>query len=241
MDMLRKRTILFFSTVLVVLAIVTGMIVWSKFYRDVPQPKWIRADPRNEFLYGSVGAEGTAGMPYWIWLVLPRMFHEYITEPGGYAGLGRPWEEGMEMPAGFAKKRVGYVRIAGNCALCHSTSRLGPSGAPVVTVAGPGQTTDIQPLLSFFAKCAQDPRFNADEILSQIDMVTKLSFADRLLYRHVLIPRTRQALLDRSVMIDEALRLHRSHPDAAFSQQRMKEVAAWLKAQRQRSPVPNAL
>lgn len=231
MDMLRKRKILFFSTVLVVLAVVTGITVWYKLYNDVPQPGWIRANQRNDFLYGSVGAEGSAGIPYWLWLVLPRMFHEYATQPGGYAGLGRPWEEGMEVPAGFSKKRVGYVRVAGNCASCHATSRPGPSGAPVVTIAGPGQTTDIQPVLSFFAKCAKDPRFTADEILPQVDMVTKLSVLDHLIYRFVLIPRTRQAFLDESAMLDAALRRHREDPHAPFTDKRLQALADWLKAQ----------
>jgi hypothetical protein len=231
MDMLRKRTILFFSAVLVVLAVVAGIVVWAKFYNDVPQPKWIRASERNRFLYGSVGAEGAAGIPYWLWLVLPRMFHEHVIQPGGYAGLGRPWEEGMEMPAGFSKKTVGYVRVAGNCALCHATSRLGPSGGPLVTVAGPGQTTDVAPLLSFFARCARDPRFTADEILPQIDMVTKLSLLDRLNYRFVLIPRTRRAFRDGTVMLDAALRRHRADPHAPFTDERMKELAKWLQAQ----------
>jgi hypothetical protein len=146
------------------------------------------------------------------------------------------------MPAGFSKKTVGYVRVAGNCALCHATSHPGPSGAPVVTVAGPGQATDIQPLLSFFAKCAQDPRFNADEILAQVDMVTKLSVLEHLSYRFVLIPRTRRALLGQSpVLLDAALRRHRDNPHAPFTQQRLKDLAAWLKAQRQQPPTPNTL
>jgi hypothetical protein len=232
MDMLRKRTILFFSTVLVVLAVVAGITAWTKLHNDVRQPKWWITDPKappdklREFLYGSVGAEGEAGMPYWIWLVLPRMFHEYVTEPGGYAGLGRPWEEGMEMPAGFSKKTVGYVRVAGNCALCHAVSRPGPSGAPVVAVGGPGQTTDIQPLLSFFTKCAQDPRFNSDEILAQIDQVTKLSVVDHLLYRFVLIPQTRQAFRNGPVLLDAELR---DHPHAAFTDEQLQALGTTLK------------
>jgi hypothetical protein len=231
MDQRLKRK--FLVAVLVVLTVATGITVWHKLYNDGPQPKWWRADDKvNEFLYGSVGAEDTTGIPYWLWLVLPRMFHEHVTEPGGYAGLGRPWAEGKEMPAGFSKKPVGYMRVAGNCALCHATSRPGPSGAPLVTVAGRGQTTDVQPLLSFFAKCAKDQRFNADEILSQIDMVTKLSFLDRLSYRFVLIPRTRRAFLDGdSVMLDAALQLHRKNPHTDFTDTRLKALTAWLETQ----------
>jgi hypothetical protein len=221
-------------TVLVVLAV--SIAAWYKLYRDVPQPGWIAADPRDDFLYGSVGAERTAGIPYWVWLVLPRICPEHLPGPGGYAALGRPWEEGREMPAGFAKKKVGYIRVAGNCALCHAVfSHPGPNEVPVPVIAGPGQAEDLQPLQTFLARCAQDPHFNADDILSEIDMATKLSILDRLLYRYVLIPRTRRALLDRSALIDSALRLHNQHPDAPFSEPRTKSLAAWLQGQRRSS------
>jgi hypothetical protein len=95
-------------------------------------------------------------------------------------------------------------------------------------------------LQTFLAQCAQDPHFNADDILSEIDMATKLSIVDHLLYRYILIPRARRALLDRSALIDSALRLHSQHPDAPFSEPRMKTLAVWLQEQRrlpQKNPV----
>ena len=227
--------------VAVLVVFVAGLAGWYKLYRDVPQPSWITANQRDAFLYGSVGAERTAGIPYWVWLVLPRICPEQQPGQGGYAALGRPWEEGKEMPAGFAKKTVGYVRVAGNCALCHAVSSdPGPNEVPVVVIAGPGQAADPQPLQTFLAQCAQDPHFNADDILSEIDMATKLSIVDHLLYRYILIPRARRALLDRSALIDSALRLHSQRPDAPFSEPRMKTLAAWLQEQRrlpQKNPV----
>ena len=162
----------------------------------MPQPGWITADERSNFLYGSVGAERDAGIPYWIWLALPRMFPEYMPGNGGYVSLGFSWEEGKEMPAGFSKKTVGYVRVAGNCALCHAASfRTGPDEGPEVLPTVPGRATDVQGLLTFFQQCAQDPRFNATEIMAEINSATKLPFIDSLLYRYVLIPRTRRKLL----------------------------------------------
>ncbi len=178
--------------VALVAVLAMGIKVWYRFYRDVPQPQWITADQRNDFLYGAVGAEDTPGLPYWIWLALPRMFPEYMPGPGGYASLGISWEEGREMPVGFAKKTVGYVRVTGNCALCHATSHsAGPDDVPRVVIAAPGHTTNIQGLLAFFAQCAQDTRFNADEILAEVNTATKLSFLDRLLYRYNSTPGTR--------------------------------------------------
>jgi hypothetical protein len=226
------RKTLMAVTLVAVLAI--GITVWYRFYRDVPQPQWITADQRNDFLYGAVGAEDTPGLPYWIWLALPRMFPEYMPGPGGYASLGISWEEGREMPVGFAKKTVGYVRVTGNCALCHATSHsAGPDDVPRVVIAAPGHTTNIQGLLAFFAQCAQDTRFNADEILAEVNTATKLSFLDRLLYRYILIPRAKRALLNPGpVIFNSALQFHTQDPRHAFTQQRMKDLEAWLNAQR---------
>src|ERR1039458_9167392 len=117
-----KRKIRIAAVALVLLAIATGFTAWYKIRRDVAQPQWITSDARNDYLYGSVGAESTAGIPYWIWLALPRLFPDYLHYPGGYVALGLSWEESREMPVGFSKKTVGYVRVAGNCALCHARS-----------------------------------------------------------------------------------------------------------------------
>jgi hypothetical protein len=221
-------------TALVLLGL--GIAAWYCLYREVPQPGWIAANPRDDFFYGSVGAERSAGLPFWVWLVLPRLCPDHLPGPGGYAALGRPWEQGKEMPVGFAKKMVGYVRVGGNCALCHAvSSRPGTDEVPLPVIAGPGQAADVQPVQTFLAQCAQDPRFNADDILSEISMATKLSVPERLLYRYVLIPRTRRALLEKSALIDSELRAHRQHPEAAFSDARMKRLAAWLREQRRAS------
>jgi hypothetical protein len=228
-----KRKLLTTVAVLVVLAIVTGITLWCTIYRVVPQAAWITADQRDTFLYGSVGAQDVNGIPYWIWLAMPRMFPEYMPGPGGYAALGLSWEEGTEMPVGFAKQTIGYIRVTGNCALCHAISkRSTPDEVPTVIPAVPGHTTDIQPLLTFFTRCAQDQRFNADEFLAEIDTATKLSFLDRMLYRYVLIPRTRKALLDPApVILAPALRSHSQNPqsDAPFSGPQMKALKDWMK------------
>ena len=92
---------------------------------------------------------------------------------------------------------------------------------------------DIQPLLAFLKRCAQDPRFNADEILATVDQATKLSVFDRLLYQLVLVPRTRQALLDpASVLFDPMLQAHGRDPQSAapFQDQEMKALQGQMKA-----------
>lgn len=225
-----KRNVLLVVVIVLVIVIISA---WSYLWRELPQPGWITADERSNFLYGSVGAERDAGIPYWIWLALPRMFPEYMPGNGGYVSLGFSWEEGKEMPAGFSKKTVGYVRVAGNCALCHATSfRSGPDEGPQVLPTVPGRATDIRGLLTFFQQCAQDPRFNSTEIMAEINSATKLPLIDSLLYRFVLIPSTRRKLLSQNlVMIDSALQQHSRDPysDAPFSNPQLKALAGWVK------------
>jgi mono/diheme cytochrome c family protein len=181
--------------ILVILAVPIGVYGWYKFFREVPQPKSITGNPETNFLYGSIGAESQAGMPYWILVVLPRIFDDLLPGPGGYASLGLPWEEGKELPAGFSKKTVGFDRVGFNCALCHATRyRIDPTASPVIVAAGGSNTSDIQGLLEFFSKAANDSRFGSETIMTQIDMAYPLSWPDRLIYKFVLIPIARQRL-----------------------------------------------
>ena len=104
---------------------------------------------------------------------------------------------------GFSKKVVGFPRITNNCAVCHTaTYRLNEDEVPHVVAAGPGHTNNVQAMLRFLFKAAHDPRFNSDIIMNEIRLVNAnnygnggLSFVDRQIYRYLLIPFTRKALL----------------------------------------------
>ena len=108
-------------TLLIVVIALGAFVGWYKFFREEPQPDWITSDPDMRFKYGSIGAEHDAGIPYWIWHVLPRMFSDKLPGSGGYAALGVNWEQGQEMPIGFTKKVIGFPRGANTCAACHTT------------------------------------------------------------------------------------------------------------------------
>jgi hypothetical protein len=155
------------------------------------------------FKYGSIGAENDAGVPYWIFYVLPRIFPEKLTQdglviPGGYASLGVPWEQGQELPVGFTKKKIGFDRVANNCAVCHTTSyREKIDSNPVFVVGGPAHTTNVEGFFRYLIDCAKDPRFNADILMAEINRVADLDFIDKLLYRFFIIPITKQRLLER--------------------------------------------
>ena len=143
----------------------------------------------EHFKYASIGTENQDGIPYWIWMILPRVFPEKLPGPGGYTSLGLTWEEGKEMPVGFTKKTIGFERVGINCAACHTaTYRVGPRDKPIILPAGPSNKFDSQAYLRFLSACASDPRFNADNLLQQIYYNHKFSLIEGLLYRYVSDP-----------------------------------------------------
>ena len=183
--------------ILIVLVLLMGAVslhVYYRLYRVAPVPQFTSA--QDQFLYGSVGTEEEHGVPYFIWLVLPRIFPEYLPGPGGYASIGIMAHDGHEMPIGFSKVEIGVPRVGVNCALCHTaTVRAAPADAPIVYPGAPAHQTGAQEYMRFLVAAASDPRFTADTILNEIARNVQLSLPDRLLYRFVLIPRTRRALL----------------------------------------------
>ena len=165
------------------------------FYREGEAP-YFESD-EDHFLYGSIGTEAQNGVPYWIWLVLPRIFPEFLPGPGGYAALGLLSGDGHELPIGLSRVTIGIPRVGINCAFCHTTSvRTAPDAPRLLVAGGPSNQTSTQGYLRFLFACASDPRFTADAILAEIARNHRLSAAERLAYRLVIIPRTRQGLLE---------------------------------------------
>ena len=176
---------------------------WFSFLGQGPKD---HRPPEEYFKYGSIGNEATDGLPYLVWLVLPEVFSEYLPGSGagaeagarGYAAFGFAYEPGRESPIGFSVKTVGFPRIAINCAVCHTgTFRTAPDAPPTIVPTAPAVRMDSQAYLRFLFRCAEDPRFTADTLLPAIEARpgARLSPIDRALYRHLIIPLTRSALL----------------------------------------------
>ena len=177
----------------VALLAITGGVIWDRLFREVP----VRYDdPEEHYKYGAIGNSSTEGLPYYIWMVLPRIFPEHLPGNGGYASMGMVWEQGHEWPVGFSVQRVGFPRIAPNCASCHSAAvRFEADAAPAIFSGGTSHQFDPQAYLMFLSACARDDRFNADIIMEQLNDYAPLDPIDRLLYRFVIIPRMRRDLL----------------------------------------------
>jgi hypothetical protein len=128
--------------------------------RVAPAPRF--ASGEAQFLYGSIGSEAHRGIPYWIWLVLPRVFPQYLSGPGGYASIGIFARDGGEMPIGFSKTEIGVPRVGVNCAFCHTaTVRATAADVPMVFPGAPSSSVGAQEYLRFLVAAASDPRFSA--------------------------------------------------------------------------------
>jgi mono/diheme cytochrome c family protein len=190
--------------VLIVLVAAVGVLAWWKLFKSEEQSF---ADDRARFNYGSLGAELVAGIPYPIFMVLPRVFpdlvEQYATQGygpqkaghGGYGAFGLAWEEGERLPIGLSIKRLGYERVTLNCALCHTTSyRIEPGDTPSFAFGGSGHTINLQGLLRFLFAASHDRRFTAARLLPEIALHFPLDWIDGPLYALYLIPKTRLAL-----------------------------------------------
>lgn len=196
---LRKRTILLITFILAVVAAI-GATAWYKLLREAPQE--VITNDEEWFKYGSIGGEGELGIPYWIWLVAPRIFPELVNQAGGYRAFGVAWEPGREMPIGFIKKTIGFPRVGNNCALCHVASyRKNESDNPTYVTGAPSNTLNVQRMLRFFVKAANDPRFDADIIIPEIKREIDLSTLDEALYRFLIIPLTRKAFQEQGKIL----------------------------------------
>ncbi|MBR8827508.1 MAG: cytochrome c [Gomphosphaeria aponina SAG 52.96 = DSM 107014] len=170
-----------------------GYLAWYNLLREVPT---YYESPEEHFKYGSIGTENAEGIPYWIWLVLPRIFPEYLPGQGGYTSLGLTWEEGKETPVGISLKTIGFPRQGITCAVCHTaTYRQSPEAKPIIVPTGPSNKFDSQSYVRFLFASANDPRFTPDYILEAIAYNHQFSWWEKQLYRFLIIPQTKQSLL----------------------------------------------
>jgi mono/diheme cytochrome c family protein len=197
--MVRTRNPLATWTLRLLLVVgISGVVMFTGWFSLFRTPRAsAEQSVADNFLYGSMGTEAERGVPYWVWLILPKVFPEYLPGPGGYASLGLAWYASRPLPSGTSTRTIGYERVGTNCALCHvSQVRLtADQGQPTFYPGGPGHQVRVQDYQDFLFKCAADPRFNATTLMNEIAGVTDLSTRESLLYRYVLIPSTRRELL----------------------------------------------
>lgn len=220
MTLAKRRAWGWIAVTIAVLAVGIGVLE-SRLWCERYQPDWIRGKDGAEFddtrfKYLTIGTERDVGIPYWVFYVLPSMFPERLPlKKSSYGSFGLSWEQTVEMPVGLTKVTVGYPRVGFNCALCHATL-ADRSGARPEVLIQQADTDKVAALSRFFYECAEDPRFNSDNILGEIANFKKLDWIDRLLYRFYVIPATRTRILEGG---EDFLWLYRSQPTKANGDQ----------------------
>jgi hypothetical protein len=155
------------------------------------------SDIEDHFKYGSIGSEPVNGIPYWIWKVLPSAFPDKL--PGkGYSSLGFLYEEGKDLPIGISKRKVFIDRVGLNCAVCHTgTIRNTSTSKPEIITAMPANKFYLQTYIKFLSEVAIDERFTANRLLPEIEKISGgLNPIQKLIYRFIAIPQTRDALIN---------------------------------------------
>ena len=168
-----------------------------------PAPLDAQGDIVEHFKYGAVGTEAGSGLPYWLFRVLPIVFADKLpNRPGtGFEKLGFIYEgTNRDRPIGITNVDE-FVDLAGlNCATCHVGSYRDAPGAPRRIVLGmPAHQMDLQGYARFLTATAQDPRFNTSTLIAAIEKVNpKIGFFEKLIYRAVVIGRTKSGILQRA-------------------------------------------
>jgi Cytochrome c len=182
------------AAVLAVLLVAwAGYVLWDNLLRAEPDTNF--ASVEDHFKHGAIGLGSDSRIPYWIWKVLPDMFADKLPGPGGWASLGLIYEEGQDLPIGFAKRHIGYDSVEANCSLCHTgVVRATADSKPQVLLGAPAHTLDLQSFQNFLYGCAADPRFTADNILAAIAKIHQLSWTESLIYRFLIIPGVQEGL-----------------------------------------------
>jgi len=159
----------------------------------------------TEFKYGSIGTEGTVGVPYWVWKVLPEVFPDKLPNRAGngYERVGFTYESpSSDLPMGASRSDDWIPRVGLNCATCHSGAyREAPGAPPKVVLGMPAHRMDLQAYARFLSACANDPRFNADSLIAAMRKHPEFGFFDGLAYRWFAINATRRGILERDSRI----------------------------------------
>ncbi len=195
--------------------LVLGIYLAVRFTRDEPV---VYTAPEDHFRYGSTGGERDAGIPYWLWKVLPEMFSEFLPDPPrGLASLGFVFDptrpQDRDLPVGVSKRNVqGIDRVFLNCAVCHvGTVRDTPQSPPRVIAGMPANTLDLQAFERFLFNAATSEKFSPERLGAEMKRIgASDDVINRLILRYLAVDIARRRLL----FLRDRFRFMDREPDA---------------------------
>jgi hypothetical protein len=192
----RRRAIWGATAAIVVVFGALGYVLYDNLFKV----QVTRYDDIEELMkYGSIGAEKDGGLPYPVWRAMPAVCSNDM--PAGYdpkhpySAFGLVYEEGHEEPIGLTRERIGFERSSLSCAACHlSHYRETPTSKTTYYSSGTNISFDGQRYSNFLFACARNPAFTSDNVVAEIEKVKPLGPVERLLYKHLIVPGTKDGL-----------------------------------------------
>ena len=141
-------------------------------------------DPVWRFRYAATGTEGRAGIPYWIFRIMPRLFADQFGGRGyDRFGFGpddqqyywsRPLPRGMTLSdtrlhVPFLELQVNLKRVSLNCSACHRGEYLDEAGHSHFLDGAPNAVGDLQAFKRFMGRAFADARFTPERVMAEID------------------------------------------------------------------------
>ena len=184
--------------VLLALVLVAGVVIAKNVHGHLLdiKPDPIFDDPAEQFKYGAIGLAIEARVPLYVWEVLPDLCGDTLPDPSkGMASLGLIYEDGKDLPIGFARRDLGYPTVEPNCSLCHTANYRTEEGAPQqIALGGSAHMLDLQAFQWFLYDCADSPQFTAKNVVAKIKEKRDLGAFESFLYRWVIIPTAKTGL-----------------------------------------------
>jgi mono/diheme cytochrome c family protein len=164
-------------------------------------------DEVDHFKYGSIGSEGSSGLPYSAWQAMPRLFPEEFKGRNDYTAFGFIYEKDAngrqrDLPIGVSRRAFqGVDRVWLNCAVCHvGTWRANASDKPHIVPGMPSNGLDFGGFIRFMlGKAATDPRLTPETLTAAANQSgSGLGPAERLVWRRFVGPLIQKVLTERS-------------------------------------------
>lgn len=200
----RRRWSLPFLLLLLVLGVgaaaALGGIAAARSYFSNSTPRF--EDPLEHFKYGSIGAETKSGIPYKVWMTLPKLFPDEFAGRADYSAFGFLYEtengKQRDLPIGISRRTISGVDLVWfNCAICHTGAWRAGADEPLNIVAGmPSNTLDLHRFIKFVLSLAADERLEPSRLVAAMDAAGyKLGPLETLVWRFVVMPQMREALI----------------------------------------------
>lgn len=203
---------IFLWGVLIAALLFTGWLAYSHLlqrgptlYADKKAEEMSGAELAEYFKYGAIGNQNYEFFPFKIWAVLPNVCPNLIGEnyKDGYKNFGFLYEKDesgkdKDIPVGMSKTRIGFERVAINCAICHQqTFKFSQHGPIQSYIGGSANRLDSQRYVRFISDCAATENFTPEKILTEMKKRFTLNPFEELLYRYAIIPLTKSEIQTR--------------------------------------------